>query len=70
MTQIHDLGMNLQTAGIVCKNSRACLKTAKQELIQRVLLILEKNRKKNIYLVSVLVFVLTTTANTEQYVSN
>eukprot|EP01117_Protostelium_nocturnum_P007743 TRINITY_DN2771_c1_g3_i1.p1 TRINITY_DN2771_c1_g3~~TRINITY_DN2771_c1_g3_i1.p1 ORF type:complete len:978 (+),score=333.39 TRINITY_DN2771_c1_g3_i1:163-3096(+) len=49
MTQIHELGVDLQTSADVCKEGRKSLLNAKEELIQRVLVILAKNKKKQRY---------------------
>ena len=49
MTQIHDLGVDLQTSSIICKNGRAKLADAKDQLTQKVLSILSKYQVRNAY---------------------
>ncbi|PRP80852.1 coiled-coil domain-containing protein [Planoprotostelium fungivorum] len=49
MTQIHELGMDLEQSAAVCKDGRQSLARAKGELIQRVLVILAKNKKKQTF---------------------
>lgn len=49
MTQIHELGMDLQSSTIVCKNGRRSLNQAKEELIKNVLVILSEYRRRQIY---------------------
>eukprot|EP01119_Soliformovum_irregulare_P017840 TRINITY_DN5361_c0_g1_i1.p1 TRINITY_DN5361_c0_g1~~TRINITY_DN5361_c0_g1_i1.p1 ORF type:complete len:938 (+),score=326.83 TRINITY_DN5361_c0_g1_i1:314-2815(+) len=49
MTEIHQLGVDLQTSAMVCKDGRANLQQAKQELIQRVIVILAEHRRRQMY---------------------
>lgn len=49
MAQIHDLGIDLQSSAIVCSNGRRNLKNAKETLIQRVIEILAKSQRREIY---------------------
>lgn len=58
MTQIHELGTDLEQSGTVCKDGRQQLARAKNELIQRVLVILAKNKKKQTYTVCLVVDVI------------
>jgi len=49
MTQIHDLGIELENAAFICRDSRKKLSNAREELVQRVFKILAKSRKLSIY---------------------
>ncbi len=49
MQKIHELGQDLQRATVICKNSRTNLARAKEELTQKVLLIIAKYRKLQVY---------------------
>lgn len=52
MTQIHDLGVNLENSAFVCRNGRNNLQSAKEEIAKRILIILAKYRRKKIYTVT------------------
>ena len=52
MTHIHDLGLDLQTSAVVCKNGRRNLRNAKEQLTDRVAVIVSKYRKRQMYKVT------------------